>query len=235
MRSVSRRARRQRPSDGVGGTDVLRSWLSSLERVSPSTAELLLPGFFVRTRRRRQVGPCLAGCGSLSGRKKKHAKPARKCDGQSGAFACSQPKSARNKNLRFWCRSTSTALIAAVTRPQPPQAVQRCRTRNASAAQQAVRDRQPGAPPHHRGAPAPQATAEPELAARGAAPHVGARGEAVAGGDRTTTPREAAARGEPQEESTADAEETARPGGRSEGAARVPHCAIDRRGREFTK
>ena len=46
------------------------SWLSSLERVSPSTAELLLPGFFVRTRRKRQVGPCLAGCGSLAEEKK---------------------------------------------------------------------------------------------------------------------------------------------------------------------
>ena len=110
------------------------SWLSSLERVSPSTAELLLPGFFVRTRRKRQVGPCLAGCGSLAEEKKKHAKPARKCDGICVLTA----PSARNKNLRFWCRSTSTALIAAVTRPQPPQAVQR-RTRNASAAQQAVR------------------------------------------------------------------------------------------------
>ena len=54
-----------------------------------------------------------------------------------------------------------------------------CRTRK----QQAVRDRQPGAPPPHRGALAPQATAEPELAARGAAPDVGARGEAVAGRD----------------------------------------------------
>ena len=151
--------------------------------------------FFVQPRRRRQHGAGAFRCWTTGRRNQNSAQKTRRRLSQCGAI-CVLTAHKRATTIRI-ARLVSyrRVLLASPALLQRSDSCESqghslpklcsCRTRNAnaSAAQQAVRDRQPGAPPPHRGAPAPQATAEPELAARGAAPDVGARGEAVAGRD----------------------------------------------------